>query len=158
MLEEYDDEIFTAMGRMRDILVEAEDALLKVWRYPASLALYDYECRTGEIRQRRSSNNRLKVPVAFLHFDEAGLKLERYWYRRERPSKGKATRSTYWNPDEPRTDDVLDLTFDDTFWLGEVVKQLPEMHKRLIEDAKIDPNDLREAAQRLRAFLTTLPE
>ena len=147
------DDLYEAWEDLRHVLVQMEDILASAFVYPASLALYDYEARHGtEIRQRRSTQGH-KVPVAYVSFDGESLKLERYWYRNE---VGKTGKAKYWNPDEPKVDDVLGLEVDDSFWACEVVRLMPELHERLIEDAKVDPEEIRATTDRVHAWLRTI--
>lgn len=153
------DDLDEAMEDLRHVLVQAEDKLLSVFRYPASLPLYNYETRGGTVKQRTFMHNGrvTKTPVAHVSFDGECLKLERYWYRVEEQKKGKYTgKSTYWHPDDPKVDDVLALEIEDSFWMCEVVRLLPEMIDRLIEDAKVDPEEILAVTGRLNAWLRTM--
>lgn len=153
------DDLDRAMEDLRHVLVRAEDKLATAFVYPASLALYNYETRGGTIKQRTYTHNGrvTKTPVAHVSFDGESLKLERFWYQVDEQKKGKYTgKVMMWHPDKPKVDDVLALEVEDSFWACEVVRLLPEMHERLIEDAKVDPEEIRATTQRLNAWLRTI--
>jgi len=158
------DDLGEAMADLRHLIVEMEDKLATVFKYPASLPLYDYEAHNGTIKQRTFPHNGRvgKTPVAQVSFDGESLKLERHWYPLDeigkKKSGGYTGKITMWHPDEPKVDDVLALGIEDSFWVCEVARLMPEMHERLIADGKIAPEELQEAAQNARAFLETLKE
>lgn len=160
-------DLHEGLESLREILVRAEDKLAEVFACPASLPLYDYEHpRTGEIRQRieireaadGGRRRRHRQSVAYVNFDGVSLTLERYWYPKDELTKKEkhSGKRTFWHPDDPKFDDVLALEVEDSFWMCEVVRLLPAMNDRLVEDAKVDPEEIRATTDRLNAWLVTM--
>lgn len=137
------DEFQEAQQDLRDLLADAEEELTEVCTYPASITV-----RIGR------KTGTLHFDGQSLSFTEAPDRLPRCRICKSSCEACAKRNKLKQNPQKPETVDVQTISDPDT--LIAIVKYIPIMHRRLVRDSKVNPEEIMKAVAEARVFLDAI--
>lgn len=162
-----------AREQVFEVIADAEFHFAQISAYPATIPIFKLQDRElVKVVVRRDRKVKLRSPVAYLHFDGEHLSFSQValpFPKTDLPrcqhckascpsclERQQRARKRWNEREAAKTKPVEVLNIEDGATLSVVCGALPEMHKRLVDDSKVTPEEIEDAIRSAQDFLAAL--